>query len=95
MSQEKEKEPQPVVVNVEKLEDMISPGKIKVQIIEAPMGSMGPVPGEEYNVGQVNDGNALSQSSGVLHTRKCGSGFTRDQKGRCRRVRKPGGSSSL
>lgn len=82
-------------VGIQNLEDIISPGKIKVQIIEAPMGSLGPVPGEELNVGQINDGSPISQNAGVIHARKCVSGFTRDAKGRCRRVRKPGASSSL
>lgn len=72
-----------------KLEEIISPGKIKVQIIEAPL-HMSPVPGEEMGVG--HNTNAMSQSAEILLPRKCASGFTRDTKGRCRRVRKPSGS---
>lgn len=78
----------------EKLEEIISPGKIKVQILETPV-SMSLVPGEELTQPQSNVVNSMTQTSEVLHVRKCASGFTRDQKGRCRRVRKPSGSSSL
>lgn len=81
-------------VKVDKFEEIISPGKIKVQILETPM-NMSPVPGEEMISGQNEAINSVPQSGEVMHVRKCVSGFTRDQKGRCRRVRKPGSSSSL
>lgn len=82
--EKKEEAASPSTVSVEKIEEIISPGKIKVQIIEGPLAS---VPGEH-----VADANVTAQTSGVVHTRKCGNGYARDQKGRCRRVRKPGGS---
>lgn len=75
-----------------KLEDIISPGKIKVQIIQTPMNS-NPMTGEELNLEQNKDLNVLSQNSEIVIPRKCASGYARDPKGRCRRLRKPAGSS--
>lgn len=68
----------------EKYEETNSPGKIKVQIIETPVGV---VPGEVFEKdGAVNHGE-------MVQLRRCSLGFARDKKGRCRRVRKPGSGS--
>lgn len=75
-----------------KSEDIISPGKIKVQIIQTPV-NLSPMTGEELNLGQNKDLNVLSQNAEIIIPRKCASGYARDQKGRCRRLRKPAGSS--
>lgn len=58
-----------------------SPDKIKVQIIEEPNPI---VPSDDMGTATVP---ALGE---VLHYRKCASGYARDKRGRCRRVRKPG-----
>ncbi|XP_072388347.1 uncharacterized protein [Diabrotica undecimpunctata] len=63
-----------------KLDD--SPGKIKVQIIETPV-RMSVVPGED-----VDQNETLPQGE-ILQLRRCATGFTRDKRGRCRRVRRP------
>ncbi|XP_050504280.1 uncharacterized protein LOC114333331 [Diabrotica virgifera virgifera] len=63
-----------------KLDD--SPGKIKVQIIETPI-RMSVVPGED-----VEQNETLPQGE-ILQLRRCATGFTRDKRGRCRRVRRP------
>lgn len=59
------------------------PGKIKVQIIEMP-ASAGKVPGED-----THEQSEVNPQGDILHVRKCASGFSRDKRGRCRRVRKP------
>ncbi|CAH0554547.1 unnamed protein product [Brassicogethes aeneus] len=67
--------------------EMSQPGKIKVQILEAPVSTpphVGIVPGED--LGDVNDSLAL----GDTPLRRCSSGYSRDKKGRCRKVRRPG-----
>nr|XP_023020290.1 uncharacterized protein LOC111508888 [Leptinotarsa decemlineata] len=64
-----------------------APGKIKVQIIETPV-SVGIVPGEDVHEPSEN----LPQGE-ILQLKRCASGFSRDKRGRCRRVRRPGNSS--
>ncbi|XP_018562691.1 uncharacterized protein LOC108904566 [Anoplophora glabripennis] len=68
----------------EKFEEPNSPGKIKVQIIETPVGI---VPGE------VSDKDSIIKEGEVLHIKRCAAGFGRDKLGRCRRLRRPGSSS--
>ncbi|XP_066260485.1 uncharacterized protein [Euwallacea similis] len=72
--------------------ESMTPGKIKVQIVEAsgpvlgsPPPAVGIVPGEEMQHG----GTTILESE-VSNYRKCANGFTKDKKGRCRRVRRPG-----
>ncbi|XP_066155974.1 uncharacterized protein [Euwallacea fornicatus] len=75
--------------------ESMTPGKIKVQIVEAPgsvLGSpppaVGIVPGEE-----IQHGGTTILEGEVSNYRKCANGFTRDKAGRCRRIRKPGGGA--
>lgn len=73
--------------------DSLLPGKIKVQIVEdsslVPMSepALGIVPGEDVHP-QIGDTILQGEISSY---RRCGSGYARDKKGRCRRVRKPSG----
>lgn len=68
----------------------LNSGKIKVQILETPvLPAVGIVPGEDVGPSQDN-----LPSGEVVHYRRCASGFTRDKKGRCRRVRRPNGAIS-
>ncbi|XP_050305037.1 uncharacterized protein LOC126742428 [Anthonomus grandis grandis] len=71
--------------------------KIKVQIVEGPGPSLGNnllplgiVPGEDV---QSDSGEVLQGE--IASYRKCASGFSRDKKGRCRRLRKPAVASQL
>ncbi|XP_044271114.1 uncharacterized protein LOC123015449 [Tribolium madens] len=63
-----------------------SPDKIKVQIIN-----------ESNPIVPIDDmGTGTAPTLGeVLHYRKCASGYARDKRGRCRRVRKPGNRHQL
>ncbi|CAH2001935.1 unnamed protein product [Acanthoscelides obtectus] len=69
------------------------PGKIKVQIIETPVAdqAISIIPGEEEQPSSV-DSDSTNESvpqGDMVHIRKCAQGYTRDKKGRCRRLRKP------
>ncbi|CAH1374801.1 unnamed protein product [Tenebrio molitor] len=61
-----------------------SPDRIKVQIIEEPNPNLSIVPSDDVGAA---DAPALGE---VVHYRRCATGYARDKKGRCRRVRRPG-----
>lgn len=78
--------------------ESMTPGKIKVQILEAPAHSvevssppLGVIPGEDV---QADTTTGILQGE-LASYRKCAAGFSRDKKGRCRRIRRPGISSQL
>ncbi|CAG9864045.1 unnamed protein product [Phyllotreta striolata] len=64
-------------------EEFSSPDRIKVQIIETPVRT-GVVPGED--IAEQNE----APHGDILQIKRCAQGFTRDKRGRCRRVRRPG-----
>ncbi|KAF7285738.1 hypothetical protein GWI33_010157 [Rhynchophorus ferrugineus] len=75
-----------------------TPGKIKVQILGSPSAAMGElsppagiVPGEDI---QSDFGEDILHGE-IASFRRCSAGFSRDKKGRCRRVRKPSNSHLL
>ncbi|XP_030759324.1 uncharacterized protein LOC115884785 [Sitophilus oryzae] len=70
----------------------MAPGKIKVQILGSPSAAMGElsppagiIPGEDI---QSDIGETVLHGE-MASYRKCATGYSRDKKGRCRRVRKP------
>lgn len=73
--------------STEKSTRLEEPGKIKVQIIEFPVADSA-VPGEDVH----EKGEVVPQGE-ILQLRKCATGFTRDKRGRCRRVRRPGSTA--
>ncbi|KAG5867408.1 hypothetical protein JTB14_034389 [Gonioctena quinquepunctata] len=68
-------------------EESSSPGKIKVQILETPV-NLSIVSGEELH----DQSETLPQNE-FLQQKRCASGFARDKRGRCRRVRRPGNAT--
>lgn len=60
-----------------------SPDRIKVQIIEEPTANIAIVPSDDLGI------SSTSPHGEVLHYRRCASGYARDKRGRCRRIRRP------